>query len=58
MEAAVEASVRDGTPAVKTAAVEPEAEVAVALESRQMEQQVSLLLQLTKLVEVLWAFWW
>ena len=55
-EAVVEASVRDGAPAVKTAAVEPEAEVAVALGSRQVEQQVSLLLQPAERCEVLWAF--
>ena len=56
MGAAVEVSACGGAPAVKTAAVEPEAEEAVALGTRQVEQQVSLLLQLSKTLEVPWPF--
>ena len=44
-EAVVEASVRDGPPAVKITAVGPEAVVADVPELRRVDQKVSLLQQ-------------
>ena len=55
-EAVVEASARDGPPAVKTTAVEPEAVVADVPGLRRVDQKVFLLQQPAGRWEVLWAY--